>query len=101
MQRSQFLWRYLVILLLVSAISASLVTRTFHLSFVHPTVQAHGVSAKHQHLDADALELTRPVPSIMFLASSAPHAPPAEPHFCSVEKTGSLYNRPPPSQSLL
>jgi hypothetical protein len=101
MQRSQFSWRYLVILLVVFSISASLATRTFHLSFIQPTVLAHGVHAKHQHLNADAVELARPVPSIMLLPLAAPHAPPVEPQFRTVELTESVYNRPPPSRSLL
>ncbi len=101
MQRSQFSSRHLVILLLVLSISASLATRTFHLSFIHPTVQSHATHAKHQHLNADAIELARPVPSIMLLVQAAPHAPPIEPQFRTVELTESVYNRPPPPQSLL
>ena len=102
MQRSQFSWRHLVILLIVLAISANLATRTFHLAFVHPTVKTHAAQAKHQHLNADALELTQPAPlSTMLLPLSAPHAPPAEPQFRTVELTESVYNRPPPSCSLL
>lgn len=101
MQRSQSSWRHLVILLVVLAISTSLATRTFHLSFIHPTVVSHATHAKHQHLNADAIELARPVPSIMLLPLAAPHAPPVEPQFRTVELTESVYNRPPPSQSLL
>jgi hypothetical protein len=70
MQRSRLSWRHLVILLVVLAISANLATRTFHLSFIHPTVQAHATQAKHQHLDADAFGVTRPLSHLTMLPAT-------------------------------
>jgi hypothetical protein len=97
-------WRTLVVLLAIFAISASVATRTFH-GFYCNQPNAHSVQsdAKRQHLDADAFQLKDPICQIatMLLPVPAPHAPPEEPQIRTVDLAESLYNRPPPSISLL
>lgn len=93
-----------VVLLAILAISISVATRTFHfVAFDHPTVQADPSHALRQHLDADAVCLSKPVSNlaVMLLPVAAPHAPPADPQVRSVVLIESLYNRPPPVLSLL
>ncbi|MGB9073691.1 MAG: hypothetical protein WCC22_13710 [Terriglobales bacterium] len=69
----------------------------------HPTAQADSFHAKRQHLAADAFEFTSPVLQLldMLLPAVAPYAPPAECHVSTTELKESLYDRPPPSASLL
>jgi hypothetical protein len=93
-----------VVLLAILAISVSVATRTFHGALLdHASVQTDQSHAMRQHLAADAFVLTNPVSNLstMLLAVVAPHAPPADPQVRTVELAESLYNRPPPSISLL
>ena len=94
---------YVLILLAVLAISASVATRTFHAARTDSSGAYDGsAGAKHQLLDADAFVLADPVPQLtMLLPVAAPHAPPPELPFRTLELTESLFNRPPPSLSLL
>lgn len=103
LQPSRFSWRHIVIFLSVLAISASVATRTFHTACLNDaTVQDGSSNAKHQHLDTDAFALNDPVPQLaMVLPVAAPHAPPPEPQYRTVEFIELLSNRPPPSLSLL
>lgn len=100
---STFSWRHIIILVAVFALSASLATRTFtgiHLE--HPTLKADPADAMRQHLAADASVFTNPISSIgVMLPAAAPHAPPAEVRVITVELSDPLYNRPPPSFSIL
>ncbi len=94
----------MVVLLAIFAITASIATRTFHgFYFDHPSVQTDSSHAMRQHLAADAVVLTNPISNLgtLLLCVSAPHAPPVEVQAHTVEFTESLYNRPPPSISLL
>ncbi|SRR5208337_4343592 len=103
-EEGRFSGRRVVVLLAIFAISLSVATRTFHsIDFDHPSVQSDPSHAMRQHLAADAFVLTNPVSNLgaMLLPVAAPHAPPADPQVRSVELTESLYNRPPPSISLL
>ena len=93
-----------MVLLAILAISVSVATRTFHGTlFDHAQVQTDQSHAMRQHLAADAFVLTNPVSNLstMLLPVAAPHAPPTDPQVRTVELTESLYNRPPPSISLL
>jgi len=93
-----------VVLLAILAISASVATRTFHaFDLYHPSVQTDPSRAMRQHLDADAVALAGPISDLgtMLLPVAAPHAPPAEVPVHTIIFTESLYNRPPPSISLL
>ncbi len=91
-------------LLAIFAISFSVATRTFHsIDLDHPSVQSDPSHAMRQHLAADAVVLTNPVSDLgmLLLSVVAPHAPPIEVQAHAVDFTESLYNRPPPSISLL
>ena len=97
-------WRNLVVLLAVLAISVSVATRTFHgFSLDHPSVQADASHAMRQHLAADAFVLTHSVSSLgaMLIPAAASPVSPSEDLVHRFELTESLYNRPPPSISLL
>jgi hypothetical protein len=103
-EKSRFSCRHVVVLLAILAISLSVATRTFHgFSFDHPSVQSNASQAMRQHLAADAVVLTNPVSDLgaMLLPMAAPHAPPDEVPVHTLVFTESLYNRPPPSISLL
>jgi len=96
--------RRVVVFLAILAISVSVATRTFHGFYVdHPVVQADPSHPMRQHLAADAFVLTNPVSNLssLLLPVVAPHAPPVEAQMYGVQLTESLYNRPPPSISLL
>jgi len=103
-EESRFSGRRFVALLAIFAISFSIATRTFHsIDLDHPSVQADPSHAMRQHLAADAVVLTNPVSDLgsLLLSVVAPHAPPVEVQAHAVDFTESLYNRPPPSISLL
>ena len=98
-------WRRFVVLLAIFAISLSVATRTFRgPDLGHASFQSAPSHAFRQHLAADAIEVTKPVSQIvgMLLPVASPHGPPAEPDNRLIEFfSESLYNRPPPSVSLL
>lgn len=99
-----FSWRQVVVSLAILALTVSIATRTFGgFHSAHPSVQASASQAVRQHLAVDAIGLTYPVWQFTFLLLpvAAPHTPPAEPDVHSIEFSESLYNRPPPSVSLL
>jgi hypothetical protein len=103
-EKNRFSVRHAVVLLAIFAICVSVTTRMFHsFDFNHSSVHADPSHAKRQHLDADAFVVTRPVSTLgtMLLPVAAPHAPPADAQVPAFELTESLYNRPPPSISLL
>ncbi len=103
-EEGRFSGRRVVVLLAIFAISFSVATRTFHsIDFDHPSVQSDPSHAMRQHLAADAVVLTNPVSDLgtLLLSVVVPHAPPVEVQAHAVEFTESLYNRPPPSISLL
>lgn len=103
-EASRFSGRHVVALLAILVISVSVPTRTFHGTLLdHASVQTDQSHAMSQHLAADAVCLTSPVSNLgtMLLPVAAPHAPPADPRVRTVKITGSVYNRPPPSISLL
>ena len=97
-------WRHVIVSLAILALTVSVATRTFHGSYPEQaSAQASAPQAMRQHLATDAIELTNPVSqfAVLPLPVAAPHAPPAEPDPRSVEFSESLYDRPPPSTSLL
>ncbi|MGB9203806.1 MAG: hypothetical protein WCB94_07485 [Terriglobales bacterium] len=103
-EKSRFSVRHVVVLLAIFAICVSVTTRMFHhFDFDHSSVHADPSRGMRQHLDADAFVVTRPVSTAgtMLLPVAAPHAPPVDVQIPTLELTESLYNRPPPSISLL
>jgi hypothetical protein len=103
-EKKRFSVRHVVVLLAILAICVSVTTRMFHsFDFDHPSAHADPSHAMRQHLDADAFVVTRPVSIVgtMLLPVAAPHAPPVDVQVPTFELTESLYNRPPPSISLL
>jgi hypothetical protein len=100
---TKFSWRHIIILFAVFALSASLATRTFSgIHLEHPTVKADPADATRQHLAADASVFTSPISSVgVMLPAAPPHAPPSEVRIITAELSDSLYNRPPPSFSIL
>lgn len=93
-------WRVLVIVLTICALTVSLATRTFRLTFPHtPTVQSGSAQAIRQHMDRDAANWTSPVPvsTALPLPVFYPRFAPAGPPMPDVLFDESLSNRPPPS----
>jgi hypothetical protein len=89
----------LVILLSVSALTASLATRTFHLKlFDCITVQSNSPQAVRQHLDRDATQWASPVPKFGPLQTSTFHLnlATAGPYLPKLILDENLYKRPPP-----
>jgi hypothetical protein len=101
---SRISWRKVVVLLAIFAFSASVTTRTFHgVSNLNPTAPADQQAAKQQQLDDDAIEIKDPVlqtVAVLFPTGAA-HPPLIEPRIRTVDIVESLYDRPPPSISLL
>jgi len=90
----------LVIVLSVSALTASLVTRTFHLKLSHcVTAQSDSPQAMRQHLDRDATQWAAPVPNFAPLQAPTFHSrlATAGPSLPNLILDKNLYNRPPPS----
>src|ERR1035441_7107369 len=90
----------LVIVLSVSALTASLVTRTFHLKLSDCiTVQCNSPQPVRQHLDRDATQWTTPAPKFAPLQASTSHSllATAGPSLPKLILDENLYNRPPPS----
>jgi len=90
---------FLVIVLSVYALTASLVTRTFHFSVSRcVTAQAYSPQAVRQHLDRDATRWADPIPKIApFQASNFDSCVPAAiVPLPSPLLDENLYNRPPP-----
>jgi len=103
-EKSRFSVRQVVVLLAILAICVSVTTRMFHsFDFDHPSVYQDPSHAMRQHLDADAFAVTRPVSIVgaVLLPVAEPHAPPVDVQIPAFELAESLYNRPPPSISLL
>lgn len=103
-EKSRLSCRHVVVWIAILAISLNVATRTFNgFSFDHPSVQSNASQAMRQHLAADAVVLTNPVSDLgtMLLPVAAPHAPPDEVPIHALIFTESVYNRPPPSISLL
>ncbi|HVR24502.1 MAG TPA: hypothetical protein VMU26_14400 [Candidatus Polarisedimenticolia bacterium] len=91
---------FVVVVLSVSALTASLVTRTFHLKLSHCiTVQSNSPQAVRQHLDRDAVEWEDPVPNVVPLRALTFHSRMARTwlRFPTLILDENLYNRPPPS----
>jgi hypothetical protein len=93
-------WRILVVSLAICALTVSLATRTFRLTFPHSsTVQSGAAQAMRQHLDRDAANWVPPV--LVFTTLQAPQFyprfAPAGPPLPTVLFDESLSNRPPPS----
>lgn len=98
------MWLHFIVPLAILALSLSLATRVVHdVDFAHISVKAHPSHAERQRLAIDAIEMARPIPALLEMVPpiAVPHAPPVEPVLYSAEVTESLYNRPPPSLSLL
>ncbi len=90
----------LVIFLSVSALTASLVTRTFHLKPTDCiTAHANSPQAVRQHLDRDAIQSAAPVPKFAPLQASTfhSHMATARSPLPNLILDENLYNRPPPS----
>ncbi len=103
-EKNRFSVRHVVVLLAIFAICVSVTTRMFHsFDFDHSSAHADPSHAMRQHLDADACVVTRPVLIVgtMLLPVAEPHAPSVNVQVPTFELTESLYNRPPPSISLL
>jgi len=98
------MWQRAVVLLAIFALTVSVATRVFHcIEVAHVSVHTDPSQGMRQHLAADAFVLVAPNArfAVMLLPVMAPHAPPVEPQIRTVEFDESLYNRPPPSLSLL
>ena len=93
-------WRVFVIVLAICALTVSLATRTFRLTFPQThTAQSGAAQATRQHLDRDAATWVPPVPILTTLQAAAfyPRVAPGGPPLPSVLFDESLSNRPPPS----
>ena len=103
-EKNRFSVRHVVVLLAIFAICVSVTTRMFHsFDFDQSSAHADPSHAMRQHLDADAFVVTRPVSIVgtMLLPLAEPHAPPVDVAVPTFGLAESLYNRPPPSISLL
>ncbi len=97
-------WQVGVVALIVLALFAAVSTRFFHESSVsQATVQSQSSKAMRQHMAIDAAVFERPTAGMieMLLPVGASPAPPVLPRPRSAELLDSLYNRPPPSVSVL
>lgn len=97
-------WQVGIIALIVLSLFAAVSTRFFQDAPVsQATLQSHSSKAMRQHMAIDAAVFERPVTGItdMLLPVAASPAPPVLPLPRSAELLDSLYNRPPPSASLL
>jgi len=93
-----FSTRFLFIVLTISALTASLVTRTIRIRVLHGlTVQSNSSQALRQHLDRDAIPWKPPTASLaLFPASGFIARTGAAPPLSRTLLDGSLHNRPPP-----
>jgi hypothetical protein len=89
----------MVIVLCVSALTASLVTRTFHLKLSDCiTVQSDSSQAVRQHLDRDATQWATPVPKFgpLEVPIFHSHLAAAGPFLPNLILDENLCDRPPP-----
>jgi hypothetical protein len=92
--------RLLLIVLTISALTASLVTRTVRIEIVHcRTAQSNSPQALRQHLDRDAIPWAPPTPALALLPASTfrPRTGTSGLPLPRLLLDESLYNRPPPS----
>jgi hypothetical protein len=97
-------WRTAVVLLIALTLSFTVAMRFLDRAPVsHPSAQSSPSRAMRQHMAADATFFERPsfVDADVILPVEAHRTLPEVPHVSSVELLDSLYNRPPPSLSLL
>lgn len=100
MNRHSGVWRALLSVAAILALSASLGTRTFHVTIPHSvSVQSDSTAAVHQNMDGDAFQWVAPVLvfSVLPAPSFYPRVAPAGPPLPSLNFDETLYNRPPPS----
>lgn len=97
-------WQVGVVVLIMLALFVTVSTRFFQDAPVsQATVQSLSSKAMRQHMAIDAAVFERPTSGItdVLLPVAASTAPPVLPRPRSAELLDSLYNRPPPSLSLL
>jgi hypothetical protein len=96
-----FSTRFVLVILTVSALTASLVTRTVRIQVSQNPikVQSNSPQAMRQHLDCDAIPWVPPIRHFAPLLDSAfaPRKAPAWLRLPGLLLGESLYNRPPPS----
>jgi hypothetical protein len=96
------IWRSLLILVTVCALTSSLATRFYVTasadSHVFKSVEGNSVDPKHQHLDRDATQWVAPECTFTFMEFVADHVPPVPVKTVLPTQAffDSLYNRPPP-----
>jgi hypothetical protein len=93
-----------VVALIVLALFAAVTTRFFQdAPFSQAAVQSDASNAMRQHMASDAAVFERPTWGItdVLLPVAASHLPPVLTPIRSAELQDSLYNRPPPSPSLV
>lgn len=93
-------WCFLVVVLAIFALSASLATRTSVPTEFHGTTAlSASAQATRQHLDGDAIQWVVPTPVLTALEAPSfyPRFSPAGPPLPNLLFDESLYNRPPPS----
>lgn len=90
--------RFLLIILTISALTASLVTRTVRIRVLHGlTMQSNSSQALRQHLDRDAIPWKPPAASLALVpASGFIPCTKAAPPLSRTLLDGSLHKRPPP-----
>ena len=92
--------RLLLIVLSISALTVSLVTRTFRIHVLQcTTAQSNSPQVLRQHLDHDATHWAPPILhfSTLLVCTIAPRTPTVWLRLPSLLLDESLYNRPPPS----
>jgi hypothetical protein len=92
-------WQFLLIIVTVSALSGSLVTRTFHLKLQHcVSAGSNSPQAVRQHLDRDASKWMAPALRIAPLQVSTldPRVVTSGLPLPNLLLDENLYNRPPP-----
>ena len=93
-------WRFVAIVVAISALAVSLATRTTICTISHgKTVQCQLSKATRQRLDTDATKWVPPVAPVAVsdVALFYPRVSPAGPPIPGLLFEESLYNRPPPS----
>ena len=104
-QGRQFTWWHgVLITLAVVSLSVSLATRVCELAVPHGvSVKAGVTEGMRQHMDRDAVAWVAPVARFVFLqpVTYYPKFAPTGPPLPTVLFEKSLYNRPPPSASVL
>jgi hypothetical protein len=93
-------WRWALFTVVLFSLTASLVTRTFRLTFPHGvTIKSGAAQAMRQHLNRDAARFAPPARIVSALPAPTfyPYVAPAGLPLAVLLLDQSLSNRPPPS----